>query len=224
MDDHNLFDLTILYVEDDDATRLECEQILKRRAKTILVAADGEAGLELFRCQRPELVITDLRMPIMDGLQMAQAIHELAPEVRIIATTAHSDSAVVMEAIEAGIDHYVLKPIAINRLFAAIEKCNREIMAHQALQRYHEEREKLIGELQAALAEIKTLQGILPICSFCKKIRNDQGYWEQVEAYVSRHSQAEFSHSICPPCIKRHYPEEYEGIMARTRELENSSG
>lgn len=77
------------------------------------------------------------------------------------------------------------------------------------------EREKLIGELQFALDEIKALQGILPICCYCKKIRNDDGYWEQVEAYITSHSQAEFSHSICPACLKTHYPEDYEGIMAR---------
>jgi len=83
------------------------------------------------------------------------------------------------------------------------------------------EREKLIGELQSALGEIKTLQGILPICSYCKKIRNDGGYWEQVEAYIAHHSEAEFSHSICPPCLKKHFPGEYEGIMARVQQKHN---
>ena len=69
------------------------------------------------------------------------------------------------------------------------------------------EREKLIGELQEALKEIKTLRGILPICSFCKKIRDDKGYWEQVDVYIKKYSQADISHGICPECIKKHYPD-----------------
>ena len=73
--------------------------------------------------------------------------------------------------------------------------------------RAEKEREKIIKELQEALAEIKTLRGILPLCSFCKKIRDDEGYWEQVDVYIRKHSQADISHSICPECIKEYYPE-----------------
>ncbi len=75
-----------------------------------------------------------------------------------------------------------------------------------------EEREKLINELQQALKEIKTLRGILPLCSFCKKIRDDKGYWEQVDVYIHKYSEADISHSICPDCMKKHYPEEYEDM------------
>ena len=73
--------------------------------------------------------------------------------------------------------------------------------------KFEEEREKLIKELQEALKEIKTLRGILPLCSFCKKIRDDKGYWEQVDVYIHKHSQAEISHGICPDCVKEHYPD-----------------
>lgn len=73
--------------------------------------------------------------------------------------------------------------------------------------RVEEERNQLVLKLQLALTEIKTLKGILPICSFCKKIRDDKGYWEQVEVYVKRHTQADFSHGICPECAKEHYPD-----------------
>ena len=76
-----------------------------------------------------------------------------------------------------------------------------------------EEREKLITDLQKALAEIKTLRDILPLCSFCKKIRDDQGYWEQVDVYIHKYLQADISHSICPDCMKKHYPKEYEEIQ-----------
>ena len=67
--------------------------------------------------------------------------------------------------------------------------------------------EDTVGRLESALAEVKTLRGILPICSFCKKIRDDQGYWNQVDVYIKNRSDADFSHSICPDCLKKHYPE-----------------
>lgn len=71
------------------------------------------------------------------------------------------------------------------------------------------ERDKLIGELEEALAQVKTLKGLLPICAHCKKIRDDEGYWQQIEKYIRDRSEAEFSHGICPECAKKHYPEFY---------------
>ena len=82
-------------------------------------------------------------------------------------------------------------------------KLEREV---EERKKAEEEKENLIFELQNTLAEVKILRGILPICSFCKKIRNDKGYWEQVEIYVRQHSNAEFIHSICPECVDKHYP------------------
>jgi PAS domain S-box-containing protein len=76
--------------------------------------------------------------------------------------------------------------------------------------RAEEERERLIGQLQNALAEVKTLSGLLPLCSSCKRIRDDKGYWQQIEAYIRDHSEAEFSHSVCPECAKKLYPEVFE--------------
>lgn len=85
--------------------------------------------------------------------------------------------------------------------------CHVDITEHKLRE---EEKENLIEELQRALAEVKTLQGILPICSFCKKIRNDKGYYEQIEKYIHKHSGVDFSHTICPTCMKEHYPEDEE--------------
>jgi hypothetical protein len=74
-------------------------------------------------------------------------------------------------------------------------------------QRVAQERERLIGELQSALAEVKELSGLLPICADCKKIKDDGGYWNQLEVYVTRHSKAQFSHGLCPDCVKKYYAE-----------------
>jgi hypothetical protein len=81
-----------------------------------------------------------------------------------------------------------------------------------------EERERLIVELSEALAKVKTLSGLLPICSSCKKIRDDKGYWTQIESYISEHSGAEFSHGICPECARKLYPECFDRIWGRGSE------
>jgi len=78
------------------------------------------------------------------------------------------------------------------------------------VKKVEDEREKLIDELRSAMAEIRTLRGILPLCSFCKKIRNDEGYWERVDIYIAKHSLADVSHGICPECFEKHYPDEYK--------------
>ena len=70
-----------------------------------------------------------------------------------------------------------------------------------------QDRDKLIVDLQKSLSEVKTLRGFLPICSHCKKIRDDKGYWNQIEAYIQKHSETEFSHGICPECAKIYFPE-----------------
>ena len=89
-------------------------------------------------------------------------------------------------------------------LFVIFDRASKS-MAERKLA--DEEREKLIKELQGALKEIKALQGIIPICSFCKQIRDDKGYWQQVDHYIGEHSEAQFSHSVCPKCMKEHYLE-----------------
>ena len=79
------------------------------------------------------------------------------------------------------------------------------------------ENESLIQELKNALAQVKTLGGLLPICSHCKKIRDDKGYWNQIEAYLHEHSDADFSHSICPECFKEHYPRAYTSMKKKDK-------
>jgi len=87
--------------------------------------------------------------------------------------------------------------------------------------RQEKEREKLIQELQEALSEVRKLSGMLPICASCKKIRDDKGYWQQVEAYITQHSEAEFSHGICPDCAKKLYPEFYDNMFPGGEGKEN---
>lgn len=92
------------------------------------------------------------------------------------------------------------------------EKLQSEIIEHERAER---EKEKLIAELTEALANIKQLKGLIPICASCKKIRDDEGYWNEVEAYIGQHSEAEFSHGICPDCAQKLYPEIYANLVKK---------
>lgn len=213
MNEQKQQDISILYVEDETGTREEIVNLLRRRVEKVLVAGNGAEGLELFQRSAPDLVITDIRMPVLDGLAMAEKIKALDHDCQIIVTTAHSDVSFMMRAIELGVDQYVMKPIETARLFAAIDRCTEIIALRRAEKRYREEREQLIAELQNALAGVKLLSGFLPICASCKKIRDAQGAWQPIEAYISNNSEAKFSHGICPGCTEKLYPE----YFARTQ-------
>lgn len=199
-------DIAVLYVEDESTTRETVSVMLERQLKTVYQAADGKEGLSVFKARRPEVVITDIRMPVMSGLDMAREIRALAPKTHIIVTTAHNDTEFFLDAIDIGIDQYVLKPVGRDQLFAAIRKCQEILGLERTIRFKDAEQKRLIKELQRAVASIKTLSGLIPICASCKKIRDDQGYWNQLEAYISEHSGAEFSHGICPDCAIKIYP------------------
>jgi hypothetical protein len=109
---------------------------------------------------------------------------------------------VYLAIIKTGIE----KPYEL--IFRDLDHTNKKLGEEINIRKKSEqERESLIAELQKALDEIKTLRGILPLCSFCKKIRNHRGQWENVDTYIHKHSQADVSHGVCPDCIKEHYPE-----------------
>jgi sigma-B regulation protein RsbU (phosphoserine phosphatase) len=136
----------------------------------------------------------------------------LDSNVKIILTTAHSDASVLLNSIDAGIDKYILKPVDVDVLFSAMENCARTVMLERKIQEQNKEKDELISRLQDALDNIKKLSGLLPICSSCKKIRDDKGYWNQIEQYIAEHSEAEFSHGICPDCVRKLYPQ-YKHLM-----------
>lgn len=203
----NNFDISVLYVEDETVAREGLGNIIGRRVKDLRLAEDGAAGLKAFKQMRTDLVITDLRMPKMSGLAMARELKSIAPEVLIIVTTAFSDTDFLLEAIDVGIDQYIVKPVDSEKLFKAMDKCTELIRLRNEVRRRDDEQKKTITELQKAFSEIKVLRGFLPICASCKRIRDDKGAWNQIESYIKEHSEAEFSHGICPECAKKLYPD-----------------
>ncbi|MFO0753112.1 MAG: response regulator [Thermodesulfovibrionales bacterium] len=203
------WDITALYVEDEPTTREVVAAMLKRKVRTLYVAADGEKGAGIYRLHRPDLVVTDIMMPVRDGISMAREIKEEDRETPVIVTSAYSETSYLLDSIDAGIDHYVLKPIDRDKLYAAFDRYAGLVLLRRKVQQQHEERERLIRELQDALDKVKKLSGLIPICSCCKKIRDDSGYWNQIEAFIREHSGAEFTHGLCPDCAKKLYPGYY---------------
>jgi len=195
--------MRILIAEDNLVSKNLQNVALKKWGHDVVAVDDGKAAWEeLQKPDAPKLVILDWNMPEMDGLQVCLRVKESGtPDPPyIIILTARTRKEDVVRALEAGANDYITKPFNNIELRARIRVGQRMV----------EMKEKLamqVQELRTALEHIKTLQGIIPICSFCKKIRDDQGYWSQVEAYLSRHSDARFSHGFCPDCMARHYPE-----------------
>lgn len=149
----------------------------------------------------PDVILLDLGLPDGRGLDAVSSIMSLASAIPLMVLTGLEDERTAIESLQKGAQDYLLKgKITHNSL-------GRSLRYAIERKRAEKEREKLILELQEALAQVKTLSGFLPICSSCKKIRDDQGYWTQLEAYIRDHSEAEFSHCICPACAKKLYGE-----------------
>lgn len=199
--------ISVLYVEDEAITRSAVARMLKRRVETLYEAENGKEGLELYKQYRPNIVISDIRMPVLDGMQMSKEIKSLDKNSKIILTTAHSDASILLDSIEVGVDKYILKPLDMDALYSAMDQCAETVMLERKIQQQNREKDELISKLQEALDNVKKLSGLIPICSNCKKIRTDEGYWKQIEGYISEHSEARFSHGICPDCAKKIYSE-----------------
>jgi DNA-binding response OmpR family regulator len=193
----------ILIAEDDLTSRTVLRVALTKHGHEVIEAVDGADALKaLQRPDAPRVAILDWMMPALDGLQVCRLIRALAatnPPYLIILTV-RGETADIIAGLEAGADDYLSKPFDVNELRARVDVGCRMIDAQSALAH-------TITELREALEHVKTLRGFLPMCPFCKNIRDVQGYWSQVEAYVSAHTEVQFSHGICTACMKQHYPE-----------------
>jgi len=194
--------ITILLIDDDFNLRKTLSDILRARGYETHAAGNGTEGLALLKRNTIHLALVDLRLPDISGLEVLEKIKADQPSIETIILTGNATLDSAIEATNRGAFSYLQKPYDIDQLLLHIR---RAIEKQQAAA----EREKLIIQLQEALEKVKTLRGFIPICASCKKVRDDKGYWTQVEAYVSEHTLAEFSHGICPDCAKRLYPEYY---------------
>lgn len=167
--------------------------------KVVGKAHDGRQAVELVRRHRPAVVLMDIAMPELDGIGAAAILQAECP-TPVVILSAHGGRDDVRRATEAGVGAFLVKPPQAAELDRAI---------HVAIARHGDlmQLRRLNQELQQALAEVQTLSGLLPICCYCKSIRDDRGYWSRVEAYLSKRTGARFTHSYCPDCMKKYFPE-----------------
>jgi CheY-like chemotaxis protein len=190
--------MKILIAEDDPVSSRILAIALAKWGHEVVSTANGfEAWEHLQRPDSPVLVILDWMMPGMDGLEVCRHVRQSARKISpyIILLTANSGIAQLVVGMEAGADDYVTKPYNRDELRVRINVGARIVELQTTLA-------GRVQELEVALNRVKQLEGILPICSYCHKVRDDCDYWQSVESYVSSHSEARFSHSICPSCYE----------------------
>jgi len=205
----------ILVVEDESIIGMEIQQRLQNLGYDVpVVVRTGQEAIDRSRELQPDLVLMDITLRGgMDGVLAASKI-KAQHAIPVVYLTANTDNHTFQRAKVTEPFGYLLKPFQERELHTTIEMALYKSRAERELHSYHErlertlkEREKLIDKLKEALAKVKTLSGMLPICASCKKIRDDKGYWKQIESYIQEHSETEFSHGICPDCAERLYPD-----------------
>lgn len=190
--------MRILIAEDDTVSRTVLQAALTKWGHEVVVTEDGEEAWEaLQKDGAPALAILDVMMPGLDGVEICRRLRELPTHTPtyVILLTAMSGKRDVVHGLDAGANDYVTKPFDYDELRARVKVGATVVGLQQDLARR-------VAELVEAVSQVKRLEGILPICSYCKHVRDDRNYWQQVETYVSEHSEARFSHSICPDCYE----------------------
>jgi CheY-like chemotaxis protein len=186
----------ILVVDDQEVNVHLLERMLRAADYVSITSTmDPNEVCELHRKNRYDLILLDLLMPGMDGFQVMEGLKEIEedsylPVIVITAQPAHK-----LRALQAGAKDFVSKPFDLAEVLARVHNMLEVRLLHT--------------ELQKALENVKLLSGLLPICMWCKKIRDDQGYWNAIEQYISQHSEAEFTHGICPDCKSKYFEKEH---------------
>jgi len=203
--------MKLLIAEDDLTSQLMIKAIVAKAGYEPIVTGDGLSACEiLLKPDAPKLAVLDWMMPGMDGVEVCRKVREAKTDepAYIILLTSRDNKEDIIHGLKSGANDYIVKPYDVEELQVRIG-VGRKVVDLQASLAGR------IADLQTALAQIKTLKGLLPICMYCKKIRDDKQYWQQVESYVTTHTEAQFSHSICPDCYKKHIQPELDKIIKK---------
>lgn len=197
--------INILYIEDNPDDVAIIDEMLEEKFDMAYSLAHADllaTGLERLGQGGVDIILLDLSLPDSHGFTTFQEVKKRAKNLPVIVMTGLDDENTARKTVQDGAQDYLVKgQVNANLLMRAI--------------RYAIERENLVVKLREALEQIKTLRGFIPICASCKKIRNDHGFWQQIEVYIRDHTEAEFSHSICPVCVKALYPEIADKILKK---------
>ena len=188
--------MKVLIAEDDRVTGQLLAHTLRRWDYDTTLVSDGVQAWDMLRrAATPTLAILDWMMPHMDGPDICRRVRAELPlaNMYLMLVTARETRRDLIAGLDAGADDYIVKPFDPDELRARVAVGVRVLTLQDKLA-------ERVSELQAALNNVKQLRGLLPICSYCKRIRGDDHYWQQVEGYIAEHSNAQFSHGICPSC------------------------
>jgi len=208
--------MKILVAEDQSVSRHILVGNLRKWGYDVTAVEDGMQAWEALQAtEASQLVILDWLMPGMDGIEICRQIRKGPPSrpIYLILLTARRGQEDKIQGLQSGADDYITKPFDREELRARVQVGIRVLELQGALA-------QRVRELEEALSSVKTLQGLLPICSYCKKIRNDRNYWQQVEGYISDHSEAQFSHGICPECYTRFVQPELDRLHRHTPKIQ----
>jgi len=195
--------LKVLIAEDNFLVS-EMIQGVAEEAGCIVVgrAIDGRQAVEMTAELHPDVVLMDIKMPDLDGIEAAEIIQIRCP-TPVVILTAYDTPEMLKEASAVGVGAFLAKPPKARELGQAIVIARARFGDLLRLRHANDVLKRRTGELEEALTKIKTLRGLIPICASCKKIRSDKGYWQQLEDYLTDHSEADFTHGICPECLEQ---------------------
>jgi DNA-binding response OmpR family regulator len=195
--------MRVLVADDDVTSRSILGAVLRKWGHVPVVVEDGLAAWEVLQLpDAPRLVVLDWSMPGIDGLEVCRRLRALPSRepAYVVLLTARGEKGEIVEGLEAGANDFVVKPFDSGELRARLAVGERVIELQRALN-------ERIRDLSAALEHVRTLQGLIPICMHCHRIRDDSETWQRIERYFEAHSEAHFTHSLCPECLERVYPD-----------------
>jgi DNA-binding response OmpR family regulator len=189
----------VLVAEDHQVSRHLLERNLQNWGFEVVSAQDGKAAVEILEGpDAPPLAILDWMMPRMDGVEVCRSVRQKAgrPYIYLLLLTAKSQKDEIAAGLDAGADDYVIKPFDPDELRARLKVGQRVVELERTL-------EKRVDDLERALADVKKLKSLLPICMYCKSIRDDGDYWREIDEYIYKETGTDFSHGICPSCMAK---------------------
>jgi CheY-like chemotaxis protein len=211
----------ILVVDDTLANLRLLTKMLAEYGYKVRPATNGRTALSAAQTEPPDLILLDIMMPEMDGYEVCGRLKadERTRDIPIIFISAIHETIDKVAAFSIGGVDYITKPFHVEEVLVRVKTHLTLRHLQKTLQEKNEQLQVKNDELEAALTKVKLLTGLLPICANCKKIRDDEGYWQQVEVYIRDHSEVEFSHGLCPDCISKLYPELSKKVDERRQDI-----